>query len=99
MGKITPSGSLFCSMAAADDAADPDAVAAHIHRLLLPLGVQVRGLHGLGIFITQLEDMAHFNAPEEFQGRPATGTGVGAGYLPQVAKALMVRSRPGFTLV
>ena len=56
--------------------------AAH-DRLLLPLRVQGRGLHGRGIFVAQLEDMAHFYAPQEFQECAATGTGIPGRYLPQ----------------
>ena len=61
-GQTMPRSSWFCSIAAADDARDADAVAAHLHRLRGALLVEERGLHRLGVLGAQLEDVADLDA-------------------------------------
>lgn len=50
-----------------NDAGDADAVAAHFHNLRFAVVVKEAYVHGLGVFVAQLEDVSDFNAAREFQ--------------------------------
>ena len=49
------------------NAGNTNTVAAHFHDLGFAVIVQEADIHGLGIFVAQLEDMADFNTASQFQ--------------------------------
>ena len=60
------------------DPRDPDAVAAHEHRLRLTLLIEHGGMHGLAVQLSQLENMAYLDAARDLQRSAAAGAGVAA---------------------
>jgi hypothetical protein len=67
-----------------NDAADADAVATHGHHLGLAVLVQHGGLERLGIFLAELEHMAHFDAARDMQGAMAVWREVALDYLTDI---------------
>ena len=66
-----PDGAVVVVMGLADGGGEPahaDAVAAHDRVLAFPGGVHIGHVHGAGVFGSQLEDVAHLNAPGNGQG-------------------------------
>src|SRR5258708_24736171 len=57
---------------------DPNSVTAHEHGQGLTLLIQHAGIHGGAVQLSQLENMAHFDAARDVQGSSAGGTRVAA---------------------
>src|SRR6185312_7374958 len=71
-----------------DDAADPDAVAAHGHQLGLAALVDHRGVERLGVFPAELEHVAHLDPPRHVEHAVAVGRGVALEHVAQVGNAV-----------
>src|SRR5205823_7399276 len=59
-----------------DGASDAEAVATHDHELALSAFVEVRAVHRLRIFRTELEDVTNFDPAVDLQRSAAARTGV-----------------------
>ena len=89
---MMPLSSWFCSIAAADGARDADAVAAHLDRLLLAVGVEEGRAHRLAVLGAEVEDLADLDAAVALEDAVRRSAGSGR---PARACAGRRSARPG----
>src|SRR5882724_11642382 len=81
------------------DARHTDAVAAHVQRHFLAAFIEYHTLHGLAVFLPELEDVTDFDAPGDLQAPVPGGAGIALDHVPDVGRDhslhIPVPVRPG----